>query len=123
MDLSGDSTVEYCGSSMEYKSDGSSVYPSSVMSSSAWDGDDSDGSSVDCSVTEEVMEMEMIGTMTGEDYSADELLDRYNFSPPGGGGRPSMDSHIGFLNLHYLRSIFAIFQLRWKQFSRYWVMC
>ena len=27
-----------------------------------------------------------------------------------------------FLNLHYLRTIFAISQLRWKQFSRYWVM-
>ena len=60
MELSGDSTVEYLGSSMEYESDGSSEYPSSVMSSSKGDSDDSDG--------------------TGEDCSADKLLDRYTFS-------------------------------------------
>ena len=59
MDLSGDSTVEYYGSSIEYESDGSLSIQALVMSSSAGDSDDSygssvDGSSVDGSVTEEV---------------------------------------------------------------------
>ena len=39
---------------MEYGNDGSSEYPSSFMSSSEWDSDDSDGLSVDGYVTEEV---------------------------------------------------------------------
>ena len=46
MDLSVDSIVQYCGSSMEYESDGSSEYPSCVMSSFAGNSNDSNGFSV-----------------------------------------------------------------------------
>ena len=45
--LSGDSTVEYGGSSSEYESDcGTDEYPSSITSRSTVDSDDSDGSSI-----------------------------------------------------------------------------
>ena len=95
MELSGDSTVEYLGSSMEYESDGSSEYPSSVMSSAEEDSDDSDGSSVDGSGIEEIVTEGDDGNYdndswkcTGEDCSEDELLDRYTFSPPAVGGQP-----------------------------------
>ena len=73
MELSGDSTVEYLGSSMEYESDGSSV-----MSSSEGDSDDSDGSSGgdDGNYDNDSWKC------TREDCSADKLLDRYTFSPP-----------------------------------------
>ena len=40
---------------MEYESDSSSEFPSSVMSSSEGDSDDSDGSSVDGSGTKEIV--------------------------------------------------------------------
>ena len=95
MELPGDSTVEYLGTSMEYESDGSSEFPSSVMSSSEGDSDDSDGSSVDGTGTEEIVTEGDDGNYdndswkcTGEDCSADELLDRYTFSPPAVGGHP-----------------------------------
>ena len=94
-ELSGDSTVEYLGSSTEYESDSSSEFPSSVMSSSEGDSDDSDGSSVDGSGTEEIVAEGDDGNYdndswkcTGEDCSADKLLDRYTFSPPAVGGHP-----------------------------------
>ena len=63
MELSGESTVEYLGSSMEYESDGSSEFPSTAMSSSEGDSDDSDGLSVDGSGTEEIL--------TGDDGNYD----------------------------------------------------
>ena len=95
MELSGDSTVEYLGSSMEYESDGSSEYPSSVMSSSEGDSGDSNGLSVDGSGTEEIVTEGDDGNYdndswkcTGEDCSADKLLDRNTFSPPAVGGHP-----------------------------------
>ena len=110
MDLSGDSTVEYYGSSMEYESDSSSEYPSSVMSSSpggsdnsnslsvdgsSVDGSSVDGSSVDGSVTEEVETGGDDGNYnndswkcTEEDYSADKLLDCDTFIPREVGGHP-----------------------------------
>ena len=88
MELTVDATLEYLGSSMEYESDGSSEYPSSVMSSSKGDIDDSDGSG-----TEEIVTEGDDGNYdndswkcTGEDCSADRLLDRYTFSPPAVGG-------------------------------------
>ena len=90
MELSGDSTVEYLGSSTEYESDSSSEFPSSEG-----DSDDSDGSSVDGSDTEEIVTEGDDGNYdndswkcTGEDCSADELLDRYTFSSPAVGGHP-----------------------------------
>ena len=95
IELSCESTVEYLGSSMEYESDGSSEYPSSVMSSSEGDSNDSDGLSVDGSGIEEIVTEGDDGNYdndswkcTGEDCSADELLDCYTFSPPAVGGHP-----------------------------------
>ena len=59
------------------------------------DSDNSDGSSVDGSCTEEIVTEGDDGNYdndswkcTGEDCSADELLDRYTFSPPAVGGHP-----------------------------------
>ena len=95
MELSGDSTGEYLGSSMEFESEGSSEYPSSVMSSSEGDSDDSGGSSINGYGTEEIVTDGNDGNYdndswkcTGEDCSPDELLDRYTFSPPAVGGHP-----------------------------------
>ena len=95
MGLPDDSTVEYLESSMEYESAGGSEYPSSVMSSSDGDSDDSDGLSVDGSGTEEIVTDRDDGNYdndswkcTGEDCSADTLLDRYAFSPSAVGGLP-----------------------------------
>ena len=95
MDLSGDSTVGYCGSSMEYESDVSSD-PSSFTSESTRDSNDSYGSSVEVSDTE--VEIESDGddgnfssdtwTFVDGDCAADDLLNRYPFRPPGVAGRP-----------------------------------
>ena len=95
MDLSGDSTVGYCGSSMEYESDVSSD-PSSVTSESTGDSDDSYGSSVEVSDTEEEIESDGddgnlssdTWTFVDDDCAADKLLNRYPFRPPGVAGRP-----------------------------------
>ena len=80
---------------MELSGDGSSEYPSSVMSSSEGYSDGSDGSSVDGSGTEEIVTDGDDGNYdndswkcTGEDCSADKLLDRYTISPPAVGGHP-----------------------------------
>ena len=55
--LSGDSTVEYGGSSSDCESDCSTdEYPSSIASGSTGDSDDFDGSSVEGSDDEEVIE-------------------------------------------------------------------
>ena len=94
MDLSGDSTVGYCGSSMEYESDVSSD-PSSVTSESTGDSDDSYGSSVEVSDTEEEIESDGddgnfssdTWTFVDDDCAAAELLNRYPFRPPGVAGR------------------------------------
>ena len=88
MDLSGDSTVGYCGSSMEYESDVSSD-PSSVTSESTGDSNDSYGSSVEVSDTEEEIESDGddgnfssdTWTFVDDDCAADELLNRYPFRP------------------------------------------
>ena len=95
MDLSGDSTVGYCGSSMEYESDVSSD-PSSLTSESTGDSDDSYGSSVEVSDTEEEIESDGddgnlssdTWTFVDDDCAADDLLNRYPFRPPGVAGRP-----------------------------------
>ena len=55
--LSGDSTVEYGGSSSDCENDCSiDEFPSSIASGSTGDSDDSDGSSVEGSDDEEVIE-------------------------------------------------------------------
>ena len=92
MELSGDSTVEYLGCSIEYESDGSfEISKISVMSSSEGESDNSDGFG-----TEEIVTEGDDGNYdndswkcTREDGSAAELLlDRYTFSPPAVGGQP-----------------------------------
>ena len=96
MVLSGDSTVEYSGSS-EYESDCSTAeYPTSIASRSTGDSDDSNGWSLEGSGDEEVIEIDGDdGNFANdswrfmeEDYSTDGLLDRYPFSPPGIAGHP-----------------------------------
>ena len=90
MELSGDSTVEYLGSSIESESDGSSEYPSSVMSSSEGDSDDSDGLSVDGSGTGEIVTEGDYGNYDNDSWkcTGEELLDHYTFTPPAVGGHP-----------------------------------
>ena len=94
--LSGDSTVEYCGSS-EYESDCSTdEYPSSIASGFTGDSDDSDGSSLKGSGDEEVIVIDGDNgnfandtwRFMKEDYSTDELLDRHPFRPLGLAGHP-----------------------------------
>ena len=94
--LSGDSTVEYGGSSSDCESDCSTdKYPSSITSGSTEDSDDLDGSSVEGSDDEEVIETDGDGNFANDtwrfmeaDYSSDELLYRYPFSPLGVAGQP-----------------------------------
>ena len=88
--LSGDSTIEYGGSSSENESDCSTdEYPSSIASRSTGDIDDSDGLSG--SGDEGVIEIDGDnGNFANDtwrfmeaDYSTDGLLDCYPFSPLG----------------------------------------
>ena len=92
----GDSTVE-CGGSLEYESDCSTdEYPSSIESRSTGDSDDSDGWSLEGSGDEELIEIDGddrnfandTWRFMEEDYSKDELLDRYPFSLLGVAGHP-----------------------------------
>ena len=70
--------------------------PSSVTSESTGDSDDSCGSSVEVSDTEEEIESDGddgnfssdTWTFVDDDCAADELLNRYPFRPPGVAGRP-----------------------------------
>ena len=80
---------------MVYESDVSSD-PCSVTSESTGDSDDSYGSSVEVSNTEEEIESDGddgnfssdTWTFVDDDCTADELLNRYPFRPPGVAGRP-----------------------------------
>ena len=70
--------------------------PSSVTSESTGDSDDSYGSSVEVSDTEEEIESDGddgnfssdTWTFVDDDCAADDLLNRYPFRPPGVAGRP-----------------------------------
>ena len=95
--LSGDSTMECGGSSSDCESDCSTdEFPSSIASGSTGDSDDFDASSVECSDDEEVIEIDGDdGNFPNDtwrfmeaDYSSDELLYRYPFSPLGVAGQP-----------------------------------
>ena len=95
--LSGDSTVEYGGSSSDCENDCSTdEYSSSIASGSTGDSNDFDGSSVEGSDDEEVIEIDRDdGNFANDtwrlieaDYSSDELLDPYSFSPLGVAGQP-----------------------------------
>ena len=87
--------VEYCGSYLEYESDGSTEHPSSSTSEPERDRDDCNGLSAVHSVTGELVndgDDMNFSTDTWKnielDNAADELLDHYTFNPPGVSGSP-----------------------------------